>query len=222
MFIPSSSVEDTHHESLQERAERESRAEPKRVIYQNTRMHDHDTEEQQQQQHNIPPPSPSMSAIEDAIAGRPRLGSSEIISTSGGGETPRVNGYSFVGNDDDEEEESEAGPENLSVVLGSSSEPNPFHIGNMRRREDLHHRMVDRMARTRRAEKTAQDAKKPVPKFPSSPALDFGLRRGNANGKTFTPAAHRLLQKVGSTPAGKEEASSSLRNMWTPRQKKKK
>ena len=41
------------------------------------------------------PDSPSISAIQDAIAGRPRFSESEASAVPGS-ETPRVNGYAFV------------------------------------------------------------------------------------------------------------------------------
>lgn len=230
MFLPSS-VEDTH-ETIQQRAETRSRAGPKRVLYQNTRLPDHpppDTNDKV-------PPSPSMSAIQDAIAGRPRLSASEAGSqaAAGGGETPRVNGYAFV--DDDEPDPTpptaDDGGDDLRLLGRGSNTPNPFQIPETRKREDLHYRMVDRAARKKRAEKAARETRSPVlatPRFPNSPRLDFGLRATpgaggatpGAGGKMLTPAAQKLLQRVGgSTPrakAGSEEGSASgMRNMWTP------
>ncbi|KAL5334556.1 nuclear protein Es2 [Aspergillus crustosus] len=228
MFLPSP-IENSH-ETIQQKAEAASRAGPKRVVYQNTRL----TEESVSEPSNAPPPSPSMSAIQDAIAGRPRQ--TETDAGYIGGETPRVNGYAFV-----DEDESEPEPQNASLaidyndlyILGSShTTPNPFQIKENRRREDLHHRMVDRVARSKRVEKVIQSTKTPLsvsgrsgtPRFPSSPRLDFGLRTpvsvtpgsGVAN-KALTPAAQELWSRVGFTPRREGTSSASrLKNLWTP------
>ncbi|KAI9371105.1 nuclear protein DGCR14 [Aspergillus egyptiacus] len=224
MFLPSS-IEDTY-ETIQQKAEAASRAGPKRVVYQNTRL----PEESALEGNNAQPPSPSISAIQDAIAGRPRQTETEAGCT--GGETPRVNGYAFV---DEDEPEPEPTPAQLTAdgslsdlrILGTSDiTPNPFQIKGNRSREALHHRMVDRVARTKRAEKMARSIKAPItatPRFASSPRLDFGLRTpgssipgSGASDKALTPAAQRLLSQVGSTPRREASSSSTLRNMWTP------
>lgn len=212
MFLPSS-VEDTH-ETLQEKAEMASRAGPKRTLYQNTRFIDPDAAAAAEATTSIPP-SPSISAIQDAIAGRPRLSGSEAASAYAGSETPRVNGYAFVDEDEPDPEPAPAPTSDLDAdwrLLGSTdSTPNPFQIRETRKREALHHRMVDRVSRNKRAEKAARITKTPVsttPRFPSSPRLDFGLRGSQAptptpgpQGKMLTPAAQKLLSQVGgSTP----------------------
>lgn len=226
MFLPSS-IEDTH-ETIQQRAEAQSRVPAKRILYQNTRLQDPDPHRAAESK---VPPSPSVSAIQDAIAGRPRLSASEAGFS--GGETPRVNGYAFV----DEDEPLPDNPpthntdndeDDLSILGPASSTPNPFQIRENRKREDLHHRMVDRVARTKRAEKAAREtASHATPRFPSSPHLDFGLRSPAAGaaspiGKSLTPAAQKLLQRVGgSTPGKSSQASGSgLRNIWTPTPKR--
>ncbi|PYI22148.1 hypothetical protein BO99DRAFT_400235 [Aspergillus violaceofuscus CBS 115571] len=226
MFAPSS-VEDIH-ETTQQKAEAASRAAPKCVVYQNTRL---PNETLQHTSGTIPPPSPSISAIKDAIAGRPRPTDSEP--GYNGGETPRVNGYAFV--DEDESEYDRPSPRGDGSItddfylLGSGdAAPNPFQITENRKREDLHHRMVDRVARTRRAEKATRETKTPVamtPRFASSPQLDFGQQAlgaatpGIRAGKMLTPAGQKLLNQVGSTPrpgGSFTGSSSNLRNMWTP------
>ncbi|KAF7630061.1 hypothetical protein AFLA_010691 [Aspergillus flavus NRRL3357] len=186
MFMPSS-VEDTL-ETLQQKAEASSRAGPKRVVCQNTRLPDEGF--QAAQDGGALPPLPSISAIKDAIAGRPCPTNSEA-------------GYS-----------------------GSDKTPNPFQIKENRRREDLHHRIVNRVARKKRAEKVAQETKSPVtmtPRFASSPRLDFGLRTpgratvgGGGSTKLLTPAAQKLLHRMGNTPRPTESSSSNLKNVWTP------
>ncbi|EEP79305.1 conserved hypothetical protein [Uncinocarpus reesii 1704] len=225
MFTPSS-VEDTH-ETVQQKAEAASRAGPKRVLYHNTRVEpispaSNDTL-------NAPPPSPSISAIRDAIAGRPRPTDSEPGFT--GGETPRVNGYAFV--DEDEPEPQPASVEPTSddedphlrfLAASASSTPNPFKLQETRRREALHHRMVERVARTKRVEKTASITKTPVPRFPSSPMVGFGGRTPGGGAGTskagLTPAGQRLWASVGnSTPRRAELGGAGgtlLKNMWTP------
>ncbi|KAL2013488.1 hypothetical protein VTN00DRAFT_1013 [Thermoascus crustaceus] len=228
MFMPSS-IEDTH-ETVQQRAEAASRAGPKQVVYSNTRLQP--TSNTTAEDSAIPP-SPSISAIKDAIAGRPRPTDSESGYT--GGETPRVNGYAFV--DEDEPEPEQPDPTDdpsyhlklLTSPTTGDTGPNPFRIRENRRREELHHRMVERVARTKRAEKAAREIKTPVPRFSSSPMLNFGRTPGgltpggsSASGKALTPAAQKLLQRVGSTPRPSASSSSSnLKNMWTPTPKRK-
>ncbi|KAL3481855.1 nuclear protein DGCR14 [Aspergillus californicus] len=218
MFLPPS-IEDSY-ETIQQKAEAKSRAGPKRVVYQNTRL----PEESALNSNNAPPPSPSISAIHDAITGNPRLTETEAGYT--GGETPRVNGYTFVDEDEPEPEPSQGTEiDDLRILGTSDTTPNPFEIKQNRSREDLHHRMVDRVARKKRAEKTAQTAKAPLtatPRFASSPRLDFGLRTPGSASKALTPTAQKLLSQVGSMPRRGSEMSSSstLKNMWTPTPRK--
>ncbi|KAL4996249.1 nuclear protein DGCR14 [Aspergillus recurvatus] len=233
MFLPSS-VEDSY-QTIQQKAEAASRAGPKQVVYQNTRLQ----EESYSEASNAIPPSPSISAIQDAIAGRPRQ--TEIEAGYTGGETPRVNGYAFVDEDESEPIASRTASnpgsefEDLRILGSSDITPNPFEIKQNRCREDLHHRMVDRVARTKRAERTAQTTRTPLtatPRFASSPRLDFGLRTpgsatpgsGGVN-KALTPAAQKLLSRIG-TPrremSSTSSSSSALKNMWTPRSRKQK
>lgn len=227
MFLPSS-IEDTH-ETIPQKAEAASRAGPKKVFYQNTRLVDADAAAAA----DAVPASPSLSVIQDAIAGRPRLSASEAASAVPGGETPRVNGYAFV---DEVEPESGAADEDHVDwrLLGSSdSTPNPFQIRETRKREALHHRMVDRVARTKRVENAAATTKTPVSSTPrfATPHIDFGLRStpagsGSVGGdggskKMLTPAAQKLLYRVGgSTPRQKRKGSESG-NLWTPTPRRK-
>lgn len=224
MFQPSS-IEDTH-ETIQQRAETGSRAGPKRTLYQNTRLLDADAAAAADATRSVPP-SPSLSAIQDAIAGRPRVGASEAASAVGGGETPRVNGYAFVDEDEPEPEpESGSSLEADWRLLGSSdSRPNPFQISETRKREALHHRMVDRVARNKRAEKVARTTKTPAtatPRFASSPRVDFGFNSTPSHGgKMLTPAAQKLLHQVGgNTPKPSSGSKSGLGNSWTPTPKR--
>lgn len=203
MFAPSS-IEDSH-QTIQQRAEETSRLPPKAVIYDNTRLApplpDPDP---------AIPPSPSLSAIHDALAGRPRPTASEPGIP--GSATPRVAGYAFV-DSAPSPSPSALGASSLgwgsiessSSLLGSGdATPNPFKIKERSRREDLLHRMVDRVARNKRVAKREVEGATPVPRFASSPAVGRG---------GLTPAARRLLGRVAATPRPGE----GLREGWTPR-----
>lgn len=213
MFTPSS-FEDTNLESVQQAAERTSRATPKTVVYDNTRLPPPPSQEQPV------PPSPSLSAIRDAIAGRPRPTASEAAYD--GSETPRVNGYAFV---DSEEPEPEPSYTPQITLSSGDSTPNPFKISENRKREDLHHRIVERTSKSKRIAKITSETKTPVPKFPNSPFVGRGrTSAGNvapapSSTPMLTPAAQRLLEKVGRTPvtrAGGKREESGLKDSWTP------
>ncbi|KAI0194081.1 nuclear protein Es2 [Xylaria flabelliformis] len=187
MFAPDG-VADNMETQIQA-AEAASRAPPKAVNYQNTRL----PVPQISDAESIPP-SPSLSAVRDAIAGRRRPDSEATTSTvaGGGGETPRVNGYAFV---DDEEPEYASPPPQIKIDLGpGDATPNPFVIQQQSRREALHHSMVDRISESKRASSklgaTGKVDRTPVPKFPSSPRVTAG---------GLTPAAQRLWGKIGSS-----------------------
>ncbi len=216
MFAPDS-VED-EMETVQQRAENLSKAPPKSVVYDNTRLPPLVTETEP-----AIPPSPTISAVQDAINGRPRPSASEPGFS--GGETPRVNGYSFVDSVPSPTPSELGAPpltwgtvEGSPLLLGSGdATPNPFKIKAQSKREDLHHRMVDKAAKNNRKPSSAQGrlGKTPVPKFASSPRV----------GTDLTPAAQRLWTKVG-TSGGKQvfeertpaqgNMESSLRHRWTP------
>ncbi|KAH0558541.1 hypothetical protein GP486_004803 [Trichoglossum hirsutum] len=227
MFAPDG-VEDTF-ETVQQKAEAQSRAPPKAVVYENTRLPPAPTETP------TVPPSPSLTAVRDAIAGRPRPTASEP--GVWGGETPRVNGYSFVDDAPSPSPQELGAPpltwgtlEGSHPLLGSGdATPNPFVIKEASKREALHHKMVDRVAKNNRvAARQGVTGKAgaetpsgtPVPKFVSSPRVNGNL----------TPAAQRLWSRVGgsggnklgvtfdggrTTLAGKAR-ESSLRHKWTP------
>lgn len=219
MFMPDS-IEDSH-QTIAQRADRDSRMGPRRVVYRNTRLPP--PESTSTSGPASVPASPSLSAIQDAIAGRPRLSASEAGSAVyTGGETPRVNGYAFVDDDDEPDPQpSHPGPRISSSATSSPS--NPFSIPQNRKREDLHHRMVDRMARAKRVERANVESKTPVafsPGFGRTSVLSSvdGNGAGAGNAKALTPAAQKLLRRVGSTPrsGGSANANASGRNMWTP------
>jgi protein DGCR14 len=201
-------------QTVAQKAQEESRAAPKQVVYGNTRMAPLVTIEE-----SSVPPSPSLSAIQDAIAGRPRAAGLDVGYM--GNETPRVNGYAFVEEDEPEPEPPRPLP---SIILGKGdATPNPFSIKEKSRREDLHHRMVDKTAKSKRESSVkgmvGRVEKTPIPRFPSSPRVGAG---------GLTPAAQRLWSKVGgpktvgsSSPFESPRAakSSKLKVSWTPKQK---
>ncbi|KAK3327894.1 nuclear protein DGCR14 [Cercophora scortea] len=195
-------------ETVAERAQAESRAEPKSIVYANTRM----------PQPDKPAPatrdgsgatSPSLSEIRGAIAGKRRAGDQE--SGIAGDETPRVNGYAFV--DDEEPEPDRASLPLPRIELGpGDATPNPFQLQDQGKREALHHRMVERISQSKRMSAklgvTGRVEKTPVPKFPSSPRVSGGL----------TPAAQRLWGKIDS--AGRKASDSPFSgSKATPRGK---
>jgi hypothetical protein len=178
--------------TVAQRAEDASRMAPKSIVYENTRM----------PQPHVPqrPLSPTMSSVRDAVAGRPRqhdLDSSAV----GGGETPRVNGYAFVDDEDGASESVDTVPQDkFRIDLGPGDPNNPFKIQEQRKRETLHERMVDRIAKSNKESSkygmTGRVDKTPVPKFPSSPRVSSAL----------TPAAQRLWSSIG-TPKGSTTGS---------------
>lgn len=185
MFAPSEL--DDGVTTVAQRAEEASRMAPKAIVLENTRI----------PQPHVPqrPPSPTMSSVRDAIAGRPRRRDQDS-SVAGGGETPRVNGYAFV--DDNESDLGSAPP---LIDLGPGDSHTPFKVQQPRKRESLHEQMVDRIAKSNKESSTqgftGKITKTPVPKFPSSPRVSGDL----------TPAAQRLWSSMG-TPKDKTPGSS--------------
>ena len=165
-------------------AEESSHMAPRSIAYENTRM----------PQPHVPqrPPSPTLSSVRDAIAGKPRREDQDSSMISGG-ETPKVNGYGFVDDEDDQDEPVELPPK---IDLGPGDPNNPFRLQQQRKREALHERMVDRIARSNKESLrnglTGKVDMTPVPKFPSSPRVTANL----------TPAAQRLWSKIGTPKDG--------------------
>ncbi|EGD92701.1 hypothetical protein TESG_00273 [Trichophyton tonsurans CBS 112818] len=234
MFVPSSVEDDM--ETVQQKQESTSRMGEKQVLYHNTRIRPQ-VENSDGEQYSTVPPSPSLSAVRDAIAGRPRPTDSEPGFT--GGETPRVNGYAFVDEDEPDpqphsapqtDENEEAYHLKLLESQVSDSTPNPFKLKESGKREQLLHRMVDRVAKNNRREKAIKETKTPVPMFPSSPMIAFGKSGDRSSiSKTpamsraaLTPAAQRLWAQVGNSTPKRAVMSSSTsgKNMWTPTPKR--
>lgn len=204
MFAPGS-IEDTT-QTVAQKNEETSRAPPRTVVYDNTRIAPPDTTEKS----TDVPPSPSLSAVQDAIAGRPTPTNSEA--SFSGASTPRVNGYAFV---DSEPEPTLTLESSSSLLLGSGDNtPNPFKLHESSKREALHHRMVDKVAKGKRVASGRREAelKTPVPRFASSPRIGKG---------GMTPAAQNLISKIGGIGAtpwnGKTPRMSGLREGWTPK-----
>ncbi|KAF3760196.1 hypothetical protein M406DRAFT_283256 [Cryphonectria parasitica EP155] len=192
MFAPDG-VDDVVAETVASRAQAASRAPPKMIVYENTRVPGPATAHEPSR-----PPSPTLSAVRDAIAGRPRPGDRDST-FAGGNETPRVNGYAFV---DDEEEEPVASVPAIDLGPGDAT-PNPFKIQDQRKREGLHHRMVDRIAQSKRTSAkmglVGKVEQTPVPKFPNSPRVSGEL----------TPAAQRLWSKIGGSKKASDKTPFS-------------
>ncbi|KAF3053615.1 hypothetical protein E8E11_007233 [Didymella keratinophila] len=233
MFAPDS-VESWAPTALS-RAEARSLAPPKQTLYANTRLPAADEPDAPPR-----PASPTLSAIRDAVSGRPRLGASE--GGYAGSETPRVNGYAFVdavapSGDSD----SDSAPEDLLERFGvSGGRATPFSMAEASEREKLHHKMVDSIGAKRAASgasasgsSAASTSGKPLgkglgiftsetPRFLSAPtpAQRLGAQTPGRKGKgDLTPAAQRLFDRMGKTPragGGGFGGSSGKGRDWTP------
>lgn len=204
-------------------AELASLAPPKQVLYNNTRLAVPEAELTR-------PPSPTLSAVRDAVAGRPRL------NPSGGGysgsEIPRVNGYAFVDAQSPEPDEEEDAPTDLLARFGvdSSSKATPFTIKDSSSREKMHHRMVDQIG-AKRSINSKPTPKPPglgiftsdTPRFLSAPTpmkLQGAQTPGRKVKGDLTPAAQRLFEKMGggslNNSSSKEFGGSRPSKAWTP------
>lgn len=218
-------------------AEAASLAPPKATLAQNTRFPAPDA---------IPdrPPSPTLSAVRDAINGRPRLTQSEA-GFGDGSETPRVNNYRYLGSDDEDDDDD--APTDLLERFGAKADPSPFTINESTRREKLHLKMVERIndkntnkdspsssssAHTPGTTRMGQGIFGATPRFLSAPTpvARLGMTPGGAGsaGSTkknignLTPAAQRLFERVGSGKGSKEMkggfsgSEGKLGRDWTP------
>ncbi|KAG0129113.1 nuclear protein DGCR14 [Tuber indicum] len=167
---------------------------PKAIAYSNTRM----------PAPQLPklPSSPTRSVIRDAISGNPRPLPSE--SRFGAIETPRVNGYSFV-DDAPSPSPSELGAPpltwgSLASISDSTATPAPFKLAPTPKRELLHHRMVDRVAKGKRA--------------PVNPLLSAATAATAAGGTGTTPR----MTPLGGNGKGREIPTfkSTPRTALTP------
>ncbi|KAJ9611517.1 hypothetical protein H2200_004701 [Cladophialophora chaetospira] len=201
-----SSVDEEGLETVQDVKEQKSRAGAKEVIHANTRF----PPLQHMDDPGPVPRSPSLNT--EIIAQRgSRRAPSEVTTEFTGGETPRVNGYAFV----DEDEPSAIPPPEESVpsyrdlLAGQVGDgtPNPFKINEIRKREGLHMRMVERQAKKQR-EKDRETIRTPGTTGGMTPVA----------GGNMTPAARKLMENLGgSTPlrAGRGDKGNSAVD-WTP------
>ncbi|KAF8453804.1 nuclear protein DGCR14, partial [Terfezia claveryi] len=164
---------------------------PKSISYSNTRLPPPPSVAASRE----PPASPSFSAIQDAIAGNPRGSVSSELED--GNATPRVNGYAFV---DDEPTKTEIDVFEHRFSSGSGlptvpnfTGPSPFKIAATPRREMLLNKMVDKVAREKRASTAFGNVAKAVGGATSTPRAQM---------TPLTPAAHRLMSSMGSSQWG--------------------
>lgn len=202
-------------------AEQSSNAPPKAVAYGATRFRP------AVESNHAVPASPSMSAIDAAIAGRPIPTQTE--SGYGGAETPRVNGYAFVDEEPtpseldvpiSDEEADAAEREAATRLLPKADEsPNPFHIANRSKREDVLTRLVEKADAQRRTGGRMEQLRNmgitpgrtPTPRFTSGP----NVKRGAA----MTPVAQSLANRIGTPRRGDGGLFASGRTDkagWTP------
>ncbi|KAI5819935.1 nuclear protein DGCR14 [Pyronema omphalodes] len=199
---------------------------PKAVVYANTRM-----------PVAAPiidrPASPTHSLISDAIAGRFRPSESEADFRFGEAETPRVNGYTFVDAAPSPSPASLGAPpltwgsvSAISSTSTASSAPTtsaPFKIAATPKRELLHHRMVEKVAKNKRTSNallssaatpktgtprmTSLAGGREIPSFKSSPALTPAGQRlwGNLTARRETGLRESVLggKKAADTPREK-------------------
>lgn len=215
MFEPSSSLEDLSTETIQQAAENSSRVPPKAIVYDNTRLPSVSTTSSIHSGKS-PPPSPTLSAVQAALSGHPR-GSSTL--SANGPSTPRVAGYAFVDSaptpSRSDHSTRSSSWDSASLLGRGDATPNPFSIRETGRREALHFRMVDKVAKSKRSSISKKDGpvrsgatpKTAVPKFASSPRVGLG---------GLTPAGRKLAGKLGAGAAA-DGKRSGLREFWTPR-----
>lgn len=199
MFGPDS-IEDSHVTRAQDLQTR-ANAPPRGVAYDATRFRPVAAAREEPV-----PPSPSLSAIDAAIAGRPRPTASE--SGYSGAETPRVNGYAFVDAEPTPEErgmpvsEEEADRVERGAAMKflpkaeAEGGSNPFSIRERSAREELGLRALERVERMRKQERGGGGIAR------GGRLVELGVTPG---GRTTTPGA-RSAQKGGMTPAAQRLA----------------
>ena len=205
MFAPDS-IESWAPTTALARQEAASLAPPKQTRYANTRL-------PAESEAPARPASPTLSAIRDAVSGKPRLGASEGGYT--GSETPRVNGYAFVdAQPPDPDSDSDSAPEDLLERFGvEASKATPFSMAEASAREKMHMKMVDAIG-AKRSNNTAAPKgtgkglgifTSETPRFLSAPtpARLPGQTPGRRKEKGhLTPAAQKLFERMGRTPRG--------------------
>ena len=209
MFNASSIDEDAAHlETTAQKAERESKAGPRAVVHANTRF----TPARLQEATDPVPASPTLSAVvksKAAAAGAAARSETEYS----GAETPTVEGYAFVDEDEPADRPADAveGPElsyrDLLAGQAGDGTSNPFKLREMLGREKLHHRLVERdLQRKRGKEKAVEQSRNAGSDTP----------RSSAN--SLTPAAQRLLGRMGATPLrSMKQSEVKQEEDWTPK-----
>lgn len=217
MFLPES-VEDQRTTMAQQR-DLDSKAPPKALSYQNTRI---PVPEAVPPNGGVPA-SPSLSAVDAALRGMPRSTESEVGYS--GAETPRVAGYSFVDAEPTAAElaatrgltnngptvDTEAVFLRIKAAHGSTNAaPGPLKMTEVDKREQLHHKMVDRIQQSKRELQSGTGpsgrlaelygdgtplGKQATPRFPSA----VGIKRPTV---PLTPAGQRLLRGMQTPRSG--------------------
>lgn len=223
-----SSVDEDGVQTVQEVKEQTSKAGPKHVVHANTRF----PPTQYMDDPGPIPPSPSLNT--EIVADRDLQRIKPSNTSLPGSETPRVNGYAFVEEDEAQnlpEEPARPAPSYRDLLAGQAGDgtPNPFKIGALRPREDLHLRMLEKQAQ--RAREKERDTRSPLTQRAKTPASiaqgdtpaagsNTPLRAGN-----MTPAARRLMEKLGAktplrggaaTDGGLTQTVVENMDMWTP------
>ncbi|KKA29044.1 hypothetical protein TD95_002203 [Thielaviopsis punctulata] len=203
MFTPDG-IED-RYETRAEKAEAASSSAPKGINYHNTQCPTEAPPNRDRQG------SPTLSTVRAALAGNvpsAYRNESERGSTVTGSETPRVNGYAFV---DDEDDDDEARPLPVIDLGPGDARLNPFKIQDRGKKEDLLHRMVDRINKSH-AESSRHGFTGKAQHTPSSKLIDSPRTAAGS----LTPAAQRLLGKLRATTTPKPGSSSFSRDSFAP------
>ena len=202
------SIDESSLPTVQELKEQQSKAPAKEVVHANTRF----PPLQYQDDPGPIPPSPSLNT--DIIARR-HIPTADSETESSGAETPRVNGYAFVDEDEPENVPSvlDSAPSYRDLLAGQVGDgtPNPFKISEIRKREDLHLKMVERVARQKRDRDRDGDGE--GVKAGMTPGA-VGVGAGN-----MTPAARRLMRKLGGNTPLREGGGGEKGGIgvdWTP------
>jgi protein DGCR14 len=222
-MFPATSVDEEGLQTVQEVKEANSKAGPKHVVHSNTRF-------PPQLYLDDPGPVPASPSLNTDIitrrdarratgAATPTITGSE---SHNGAETPRVNGYAFVDEDEPNnnpiQQPATTTPSYRDLLAGQTGDgtPNPFRISDVKKRESVHLRMLEKTARRNR-EKERETMRTPIT---GSGGVDPGRRQAAGN---MTPAARKLMDKLGGrTPvagegAGKGEHSGrGISIDWTP------
>ncbi|RMD42856.1 hypothetical protein DV735_g2258, partial [Chaetothyriales sp. CBS 134920] len=206
MFKPDS-IDQDGITTQQEERERMSKAGPKAIVLENTRFPplqflDHGGDDDDYNNYPHPPSSPSLNT--DIINSRRNLATAAASSISissasyHGGDTPRVNGYAFVDEDEPDRPAAAASSSyhNLLAAAGDQT-PNPFKLSSARRRELLHHKLA--------AGNMTPAARKLLENLAKTPAGAVMVKQEHsidgANNNLWTPVRTPRRHKVKSTAA---------------------